>query len=334
MKHLLLAVTLLLCTFLCLPGKTIPLQDLKNPESLLITGGKMFIVEGAEIHIISLNNFKTVKTFGKKGEGPQEFRTVPGFKLSLLPLKDKLFIRSISRISFFSLEGQFQEEIKTPSRAGIYLPLGDGFAGTGLATENNIKYFTIQLLDSKFAPKKEIFRQKNSFQSIQAGFDPTNQIPPIVICHDNSIFVNDDQGIIHRFDSEGKEIASVKHQYGTLAVTEDHKNKLFEFYKTQPSTRPYFDMIKPHMKFPQHFPPLRDYRIDGDKLYVLPYAPKDNKHLFYIFDLKGKAIGTAPAAPAQHSILDLAPYTIHKGKIYLLVEDRENESWSLQIQKL
>ena len=57
-----------------LATKTIPLPELTNPAGILVEDDQIYITQFPEIFIYSLKDFKLKKTFGKRGEGPAEFK--------------------------------------------------------------------------------------------------------------------------------------------------------------------------------------------------------------------------------------------------------------------
>jgi len=55
-------------------GKTVPLPALLNPDLIEVQGDDMFIAQDSVISIFSLKDFSLKNKFGKRGEGPQEFK--------------------------------------------------------------------------------------------------------------------------------------------------------------------------------------------------------------------------------------------------------------------
>ena len=98
------------------------LPDLLNPTGLVIEDENMYITQDITVYIYSLKDFKLKKKFGKKGEGPQEFNQFA----AITPLKDKLLINSMSKISYYTKDGEYINEIKTKGGFSfIYQPLGE-----------------------------------------------------------------------------------------------------------------------------------------------------------------------------------------------------------------
>ena len=87
------------------------------------------------------------------------------------------------------------------------------------------------------------------------------------------------------------------------------------------------------MKFPQTFPPMRDFYVADKKIYVLPFAKENGENYFYIFDMNGKFVKKIPVPIKDHNILELYPYALEGSKLYQLVENEEEE-WELHIASI
>ena len=57
------------------------LEDILKPRSLTVYKGKAYITEKEAIHIVSLESGKLLKSFGRKGEGPGEFKRAPNIRI-------------------------------------------------------------------------------------------------------------------------------------------------------------------------------------------------------------------------------------------------------------
>jgi len=317
-------------------GKIVTLDEISRPESIAIDSksNKIYIVEGASIYIFSLNDFKYVKKFGKTGSGPQEFYVLPIAKLSLYIQDDCLFIRTVSKISYFTKDGVYKNEARTLSRISAFFPSNTGFVGEAIKNDDNKSYYTVGLYDNKFNLVKEIYRQKSPLQMSNV-FDPTNQKLPVLLFKYNRVFVNGENGIIHIFDPSGKELSSLAYPYEKLEVTDSLKEKVKEVYKKDPRTSAFYESLESMMKFPAYFPSIREYIVADNQVYVLPYKNKEGeKSTFLVFDLNGKFIKKAPVAFSEQNILEAYPYTIDSGKLYQLVENEDEETWNLHINNL
>jgi len=328
---------LLILVFFILPfilfGKIVSLPEIVNPDSIIVNHNKLFITENEFIYIYSLEDIKLLKRFGKKGQGPGEFLTAPDINLKLHINSDYIFVNSISKVSRFTKEGELIKEKRTPETGSVYQPLGKIFVGSSVIMEDKLQYYTINIYTSNFEKEKEIFKQETPFQpqSFIKGFNPLTQSESFIKFYSrhNKIFVNDEYGIIHVFDSTGNELFSIKYDYGELKVTDKYKEEVYDFYKVHPGTKMFFERIKSKMKFPKYFPVIRDYQVENNKIYVLPYAKKNGRNCFHVFDMKGNLLKIIPVIIKEENILKLFPYYIKDDKLYQLVENEGK--WELHI---
>lgn len=315
--------------------KTLPLPaDVINPESIDAdaNANRLYIVDGASIHIVSLTDFKAIKTFGKQGEGAQEFMLNTWFRLKLSAQPNCLFIQSISRVSYFSKDGIFQKEQRLTSRGVNFVPLENekGFIGSNTGRENNLPFFYLSLYDANFQKGITIFKEQVPFLP-GAAFDPIDQKEPVFYAKYGKVFVNGRDGVIHIINPTGKEEAAIKYDYGKREVTQKVKDEIVEFYKTDPRTSGAFKDIKEDMKFSDTFPPVRDYRVANEKVYVFPYYKKEGKSQVFIFDLRGKLLKTVPVEMSEKDPLDFYPFAVENDRLYQAIEDIDNESWALRV---
>ncbi|MCX6578599.1 MAG: hypothetical protein NT166_00265 [Candidatus Aminicenantes bacterium] len=313
--------------------KTVPLPaDVINPESINADANHLYIVDGASIHIVSLADFKMIKTFGKQGEGAQEFMINTWFRLKLSAQPNCLFIQSISRVSYFSKDGIFQKEQRLTSRGVNFVPLENekGFIGSNTGRENNSLFFYLSLYDANFQKGITIFKEQVPFLP-GAAFDPLDQKEPVFYAKFGKIFVNGRDGVIHIINPTGKEESAIKYDYGKLDVTQKVKDEMVEYYKTDPRTSMGFEMFKKDMKFSDYFPPVRDYRVANEKVYVFPFNKKEGKSQVFIFDMKGKLLKTLPVEMIEKNPLDFYPFAVENDKLYQAIENIDGESWELRV---
>lgn len=333
MKKCYLFLFLLGCITFSIAAAAVPLPDLGNPDSITVDKDKMFVTDRAAVSIYSLKDFKLIKTFGKSGEGPQEFKVLLparlGLRIALLP--NHILVNSIGKVSFFSREGEYIKEINVKSMVQEFKPLGKKFVGYGQEKVDKIFYLTINIYDADFGLEKEIYR-KDWYAQVEKNFNPLYMAGGVkrrALYHtyDNKLFVEGDNGEIVVFDEPGKKLYTIAHEYDKVEITEEHKKIILKRFEKQANL---FQMVKQRGKFPAHFPP-RYFNVADGKVYVLTYKQNEGKSQFYIFDLKGKFLKKVMVPFAEIDFISPYPYTICNEKLYQLVDDEDTEEWQLRI---
>ena len=86
--------------------KVIPLGEVNRPISIHVDAACIYIVEFPFIYIYSSEDFKLVKKFGKRGEGPGEMMGFNRVHLHVQP--DKIMLSNSHKIIFFKAGGFFK----------------------------------------------------------------------------------------------------------------------------------------------------------------------------------------------------------------------------------
>jgi hypothetical protein len=313
--------------------RIVPLPELMKPDSVLVDGGNIFFTDQATIVIYSLKDFKHLKTFGKSGEGPQEFKVALaanlGLRVSLPP--GKILVNSIAKVSFLDRGGTYLTEHKLTSNIQDFKPLGKKYAGYGQLRENDVFILTINLYDDVFKLEKEIYRKDwyaqtvKEFNPIYMAFGITRRA--LYHTYKGRLFVEGANGEILAFDGEGKKLFSINHDYGKVPFTDTHKKEILKKYDRAPRIK---QMVEKKGVFPAYFPP-RYFTVADGKVYVLTFKKEDGKSQFYIFDTNGKFLKKVMLPFEEMDVLLFYPYTIAGGTLYQLIEDEDEEGWQLRI---
>lgn len=334
-------LTVLLLAVPVFAGKVAAFTGHINPWKIFIDDNQIYILEGAGIYIYSLQDYKFIKKFGKRGEGPEEFKGEP----TLINVQfDYILVSSQRRVSFFTKKGQYIKEINNVN-GRLFKPLGDNrFVGhTIAAKDDGRRYHTINIYDSNFSLLKETWKQEGIFPSSKEKSWRlfSTAIARSVVC-DNKIFiVGKKDFVIDVFDKKGTKLFSIESEYEKVKFTETHKQKVLNLYKTRPSTKYEYDAWEKLLHFPGYFPAIRNIFADEKKLYVRTYREIDGKSEFYIFSTEGRllrkiflAIAKNNAKFAYPYMRDSAPYTFNKSKLYQLIENEETEKFELHVTRI
>lgn len=313
--------------------KVVPLPDLLNAEAIALDDGQMYIVDGSTVHIYRLKDAALVKSFGKKGEGPQEFMVNPqsGRPLFIDVQGDAITITSMGKVSFFNKSGEFIKEmnIRSSGSADNVQPLGKGFVGQSITPGNTDKKRGIILYDGQMVPVKTLLEVEHHFQ-LGKGLKVFRE-PGVFITRDGKLYVTwDAEFRIRVMDAGGEGRTLIERPYKRLKVREAEKEEVIAYLKKHPFFKNFFELLKP-IRFPEYFPAISEMRIADNKIYLLTYKEDKGKTECFIYTLEGKLLGQAYLPLQRMSPLFYYPFDIKDGVVYQVVEDEEAEAWSLHV---
>ncbi len=124
-KKIVLFLIFLLATIVTARGIDIP-ADIMKPDSINVSGDRLFIVQGAEIFVYSLPSMKLKAKWGRKGEGPGEMIVTPLYLNRVCLLPDCVIADSFTKLSYFSHKGKLLKEIKKKFPAE-WIPFKENF---------------------------------------------------------------------------------------------------------------------------------------------------------------------------------------------------------------
>ncbi len=326
-----------------------PLPDLVNPGSVTLDENQMYITEGTSIYIYSLPGLKLLKKFGKKGEGPQELLPPFGRHVHLDVLPHELMVISGFRLSFFTKQGSYIKEVKTPSTilTNRYIrKLGVNFVGStqnwGRRDEKNLIMIAYNIYDSNQKIIKEIYRTRLGLQAPGSNiqFNPLylTLLEPTLYVFDEKIFLGhygqNEKGVIYVFDSNGDKLYDIKPEYEKIIFTEKHKEAYKKEFVTQ-AQKEFYEANKHLFKYSGYFPERQWFQVVDKKIYIQTYKKNKpgNKTEFLIHDLKGKLLTKIMLPLKYASYFYPYLYSIKKGKLYQIVED-DDERWGVHITKI
>ena len=317
-------------------AKVFLLKEIDRPDTLSVDEDNVYITQGAEVYIYPNTDFKLKKKFGKRGEGPGEFKTDPGYHQGGIYLNvqgDRIYVTSIGKVSIITKDGTNEKEIKSISGED-FLPFNDKFVGcefTPVSQQNKKAYKALCLYDSQMKKVKEIAMIPHSVQRGKGFMIYSGKY--IFKTYQGKLFINKGKEfIIDVYDQNGNKLHSITREYKKIKITDIHKKRVLGFYKTYRNTKNIFEYIKSIIKFPEYFPPVRNILLDQEKMYVATYNHRGTEVEFIVFDLKGKFleevfIDIKGEAPLNFTYL----YTIFNGETYQLIENAEEEQWEMHI---
>jgi len=313
--------------------KVVPLPDLLNPDLIRVDENQMYISEDANIYIYSLKDFRLIKKFGKRGEGPRELLPGTGVAMMWLEIQpDDLFIHTMNKISYFSKQGTFIKEKKINMRyAPALKPLENRFVGVGFPGEKGIRYWTINIYNPDLEIIKEIYRYERAFDP-DRDMDFLDLKMSDFCVDDKKIFVADTEktGTIYVFDLNGSQLYSIKPDYEKVEITREVEKRLREDASAG-NRREFYEAYKHKIKFPEYFPPMRFMVAADGKLYIMTYKTTDDKTQFLIYTTPGKFLEKVFLPVKDMEVAHFCPFTIKNNKLYHLYDNEDTEIWELHI---
>ncbi|MCP5108107.1 MAG: hypothetical protein GY950_32265 [bacterium] len=333
-KAIVILIFLALSTALSAESKVIPMPELMKPHNIFFDKTRMYVTEYTNVYIYSLKDFKMIGKFGKKGEGPQEFLldpTMPGLYVS--KQGSDLMIQSFGKISWFTTDGTYKNEIKMPNPYMLFTQaLGNNIAARRLILGRE-RWQALTIFDKSFKKIKEIYRVKHLFQPGK-GTHVLGLTPPAFVYKNKLYVVPDNSFTIKVYDQSGNQLYVIQREEKKRPVNAKDKKKIMNFYKTSPLSKDYLQFMKP-FHFPEHFPAIKGIAVGDEKIFVVTnHQNKAGRQECLIMDLKGKLLKRTHVHMTDSGILQLSPFTIHKGAVHQLTENEEKEEWRLTITKV
>ena len=312
-------------------AKVVPLPEILNAEQVAVDDNQVYFTEGTTIYIYSLKDFKLIKKFGKKGEGPREFMLATGMQININVQSEDLIVNSFGKISYFTKEGVYKKELKVTSLSFNFVPLGDRYLAAGLAVKDGIRYLVINIFDAGLKKLKEIYRTKDFIQ--QSGdINPVKQ-SFAYYAYDNKIFVAGSEGfVIDVLDTTGKPLYSISRKdYQRVKLTGQNKKDMENSFKTNPQSKELYHLLKDRIVYPEYFPAILNFYTSDGLVYVVSWEKKDGKFKFFIFGIDGK-LKKEKYLPVQ--LMDTFipfPFEIYNKKMYQVVVNEETDESELHI---
>lgn len=326
----LLVVLLLLTMFSAAVERAVLSEIYTRPGQLLADDNHIYITDYPTVYIYSITDFSRVNSFGKRGEGPREFKQyINLFFQDTLP--DHLVVSCIGKVSFYSRDGKYIKEVKIPFGGWSFQPLGEKLIGHTLGGDAQEGYKALNIYDSNFNKIKEIYRKEFFFDESSKKRVLFAENYRYWTYRNRVYVVATDEFIIERFDADGKPLPPITMEYQRERCTEEHQRLVLDSFKRDARIRPYYERHKHRIVFPDYFRAIRRIVLDNGKIYVLTYKRRDGKNEFYIFDLAGKLLQKTFMPITTVNGVSPRPFTVKNGKLIQLVDNEETEHWEIHV---
>jgi hypothetical protein len=300
---------------------------MKPTDSMIVHESRLYLTEGSTVFLYSLSDYKLIKKFGRKGEGPQEFKSTP----TILPRKDHLLLNSRGKLSYYTKDGEFIKERKVGSGLTFQLlPVKDGFIGITFLVEKNMVYRALSFYDNDLNKGKQLYRAE--FGERGGKRELLGDTFNYKVITDRIFVVNSSEFTFDVLDHSGNKIKTITRDHKRRPFTKDEEKNIHEILKLQLGAQ--YEVAKNFIIFPKdHWPAIISLISADEKLYVPTWNIKDNKIEFFIYDAEGNELGHKYIPFAFRNAFQPFPFTIDKGKIYQVIEN-EDEEWELHISKI
>jgi hypothetical protein len=350
MKKVTLLIVLLMFVFINLSHakKIANLPEVMKPVSIAVHGNQVFIADATKestIHIYTLKPFAHTKTFGKPGEGPGEFMSLP--HVTVHP--GHLLINGMKKLQTFSRDGAFKKETKLPfMHFYFYYPLlsfGDRYVRLRLEPSEEEKkiIFKADLYDKNFNLLKKFYQggppqllpPRRGAPPKKVELDVVYDYLDLAVTH-RRIFIADSRKgfFIAVFDHQGHPLYEINKDYNKLKIPGEFKEEYLREQRSSPNWERLKQMFD--YKFKEYFPAFFSFKIDNQKIYVTTYEKKEDNYEIVALDLEGNILKRSscfPLHPLQRTSRRFVSYSneydIFDDNIYYLVENKDTEEWEL-----
>jgi len=329
-------IFLLMIPLFMFSKKVTTFSELMYPRTIDIDSEKIYITDDYSIFIYSLKDFKLIKKFGRRGEGPGEFKINPKIKI----LSDSIWIKSgREKISIYSKEGKLIKDIRVPIKFFLFFPVKNNFVGMQSMRfyQGGGSIFTIKIFDPEYGIKKEIY-EFSEYSGKKGGKMNYGVFKTLILwkTYKDKIYVGDmEKGFYMTvFDHNGKKLYEIKKKYKKIPVTKEIKK---EWMNQFDGSRASIIKDRFNFVFPEYFPAYKGFTIANDNIYFFTYKKKNNKNEIVIMDLKGnnqRSVYIDIAGVRYVPGIGLKKGTIHNHKFYQLKENIDNELWELHTENI
>jgi|GEM_PF-7013481 len=282
------------------------LPDLEKPHQVVVDGADLYIFDEADysLHVYALSPFGRKLTFGRKGDGPQDFKYLPMVYVQ----SESLVCTDFSKTLWFSKDGRFLKakpysdfESLSLEAEILLFPVNNNFVLVTADHGKEKRY--VALLNSEYRTIKALYEGPFAWET---GAPIPYRTDTVV--HDGRIYISDTQKGFH------------------IEVFDERGNRLRTIDKSR-------DVEKAPGQ-----PLLHQYGVSEGKIYATTYAKKDGKTEMIVLDLDGRILKRIflplTSIRPKRGVLRYDLFTVGGGKLYEVVQKGETGKWELWITDL
>lgn len=300
--------------------------DMAKPLELRMDNGYVFISDQSSVFVYDEITYKLVRKLGKKGEGPEEFKT----NVRIAFTADKLFVYDSKKVVVYSKDFKFVREMRLLAFSNRITPIGDNFVLEGTKALDGKKFYVFSLYNEKLEKIKDIVSIPEAPDQAKYFINPW---PKCRSLGDKVFIAQPHKGFyIDVFDKNGEKLYQIEKEIKPVKAGDVHRKSYMEEIKYFVGRRLYergkargaFD--RPLREF---VPPITNIWVSGDRLYVKTYDITDTKEKYIILDMKGNILQPVFLPKAYLEI-----FTFNKNKFYYLMDSEDDDGWVLHAVQL
>lgn len=145
-------------------------------------------------------------------------------------------------------------------------------------------------------------------------------------------FANGKKGFYFEvYDANGTSINVIRRDYEKIRIPDELKKQKIDKFKNIPSVKRTWPISGKRWKFvfPEFFPPVQDFRVVDDLIYVKTYKMVKEKVEFVILDLNGNLKGKCFLPNVENKLWDIRDH-----RFFFLVENEEDDVWELHAEDI
>jgi hypothetical protein len=179
---------------------------------------------------------------------------------------------------------------------------------------------------------KQLYMFKHPFQR-RGYINPTDVRVCSYHVYQNHIYIDHADGSIVVYSPSGQLVRQIKLPLERVKITKSVRQRYMAFWRKSRMMAGEYRAFKDRLRFPASLPLIRDFQIDGGKIYVLTHQEKDLNNRLVVLDTAGKELKRlwVPLAEIDMLIPQVFNfYTIHEDTLYILAENSDTEEWELR----
>lgn len=311
------------------PQKTVTLKEIFKPSVISVSSSRIYIVQKNSIYIYSREDYKFIKIFGRKGEGPGEYRGI----MKLITTPEHVIVSGYRKMHFFSADGKYLRQIKSMvwSFGGI-IPFGRKFVCVARIEEDKKSYNIFKLINPDLKSSQELYRYQGLFDT-PGGFNPIEAYGEFYTSK-KMILIKAVDDKIYCFNENGKKIRTITLDTRPVKVTNTFAENYKSYLKNHKKLNVIYKMYKNMFEFPDHFPLIRYMRVADEKIYVITRHQKNQEHECIVLNLEGIVLRKVFLPFHFKSIGSEWPFDIKNDTLYQAVEDEGDEAIKLHITEI